>query len=495
MFKKIIITLAVIFLFSGQMVKAETYEEEKIRQYDIKIKINKDATFDVEEKIVYDFDITEDRHGIYRNIPVDYGQSFTDPKIYITNIKVSDENGEPYNFVQSRDGNNLNIKIGEAGVIVAGIKTYVISYNVKNALTFFETFDELYWNVIGTDWSVPIYNPMIEVILPEMIPIDGVKISCYTGSYGENGSCLYRFDEAEDNQVKKIVFNDPKLLEPYNGLTFAISWPKNFVAYPTQEEKMLRLFSIYGYLVIPMIAFVVMFRLWWKRGRDPKGRGVGVAEFEAPKNFTPATVGSLIQEDCVLKDISAEIIELAVLGYLKIKRVEKDKLIGKSETFEIRAVNKDRSGLKNYQVKILDGLFESGDVRRLDQKDTKFYQALTEAKSDIMKSLVSDGYIKKNPMTVKVIYMIIAAVFIFAFIPLAMYVGVVGVLSMAATGIIIGSIGYFMPAKTLNGVYAKEHILGLKKYLEVAEKDRLEFHNAPEKSLEIFEKLLPFAIA
>jgi uncharacterized membrane protein YgcG len=40
-----------------------------------------------------------------------------------------------------------------------------------------------------------------------------------------------------------------------------------------------------------------------------------------------------------------------------------------------------------------------------------------------------------------------------------------------------------------------QHLDGLKLYLGVAEKDRLAFHNAPEKNPQLFEKLLPYAIA
>ena len=52
-----------------------------------------------------------------------------------------------------------------------------------------------------------------------------------------------------------------------------------------------------------------------------------------------------------------------------------------------------------------------------------------------------------------------------------------------------------MPKRTEKGVRAREHILGLKRYLEVAEKDRMNFHYAPKKNPQTFEKLLPFAIA
>lgn len=54
--------------------------------------------------------------------------------------------------------------------------------------------------------------------------------------------------------------------------------------------------------------------------------------------------------------------------------------------------------------------------------------------------------------------------------------------------------GLIMPARTKKGAEAREYLAGLKLYLTVAEKDRLEFHNAPEKNPQVFEKLLPYAI-
>ena len=50
------------------------------------------------------------------------------------------------------------------------------------------------------------------------------------------------------------------------------------------------------------------------------------------------------------------------------------------------------------------------------------------------------------------------------------------------------------PQISEKGVATKEWLEGLKKYIEVAEKERMEFHNAPEKTVEHFEALLPYAI-
>ena len=54
--------------------------------------------------------------------------------------------------------------------------------------------------------------------------------------------------------------------------------------------------------------------------------------------------------------------------------------------------------------------------------------------------------------------------------------------------------GAVMPRKTAKGVEAKEYLFGLKKYISVAEVRRIEFHNAPKKTPQHFEELLPFAM-
>ena len=52
-----------------------------------------------------------------------------------------------------------------------------------------------------------------------------------------------------------------------------------------------------------------------------------------------------------------------------------------------------------------------------------------------------------------------------------------------------------MKAPTLLGRRLMDRIDGFKLYLEVAEKDELNFANPPEKTPELFERYLPYAIA
>ena len=74
-------------------------------------------------------------------------------------------------------------------------------------------------------------------------------------------------------------------------------------------------------VVLPLIVLAVCLYLWYTRGRDPKGRGIIIAN-TIRRNLTPAEVGTIVDEHAQNKDITAEIIYLATQGYLKIKQIE-----------------------------------------------------------------------------------------------------------------------------------------------------------------------------
>src|SRR4029077_13113687 len=55
--------------------------------------------------------------------------------------------------------------------------------------------------------------------------------------------------------------------------------------------------------------------------------------------------------------------------------------------------------------------------------------------------------------------------------------------------------GRLVRAYTVEGRKLADEIEGFKLFLTVTEKDRLAFHNPPEKTPELFERMLPFALA
>lgn len=486
---KIIFTFLMAVFFVLDVVGAQAQMAEKIDDYAVEVKINRDATIDIIETIQYDFGANQ-KHGIFRNIPFKYKARGGNFKLRLLNFSVKDENGMAYNFTKTKSGNETVVKIGDVDKFVSGRKTYVIGYTVDRAINYFDNFDELYWNGIGTEWNVAIENSSIKVFLPESISDSDLQISCYVGSGGSTEKCL----DFENRGEGEIYFTSRRL-NPLEGFTFAVGFPKGIVREPSVGEKILETVKDNWVAAVPFLVFFILLYLWWTRGRDPKGRETIIAQYDAPDNFTPIEVGIIINERSDAKDVSAQIIHLAIKGYLKIEQIENKILIFSSRDYKLEKLKEVDDNLKDFEKKIMYGLFRKGNVANISDLKNKFYKDVKKANDDAYKNLVVAGYFVKNPNTVRTFYSVIGGIALFLgfFVPTFLQDGFFAA-AFTISGIMIILFGIAMPRKTKKGVLAREHILGLKEYLSVAEKDRINFHNAPEKTPEHFEKLLPFAM-
>jgi uncharacterized membrane protein YgcG len=70
--------------------------------------------------------------------------------------------------------------------------------------------------------------------------------------------------------------------------------------------------------------------------------------------------------------------------------------------------------------------------------------------------------------------------------------------AFSATCVLIGIASYIVRPRmhklTQQGFEAERHLMGLYRYIDMAEKERVAFHNAPEKTPETFERFLPYAM-
>lgn len=264
--------------------------------------------------------------------------------------------------------------------------------------------------------------------------------------------------------------------------------------------------------VLPLVLFILttvgLFWNWWTRGRDHEGRATVIPQYEAPDNLTAGEVGVLVDQKVHRHDISATIIQLAVRGYIHITKEEKKKLLGivTQDDYTLRKEKsfsaEDAPELQPHERKILQGIFGKKEEVSLADLTNKFSKHLPKIKEHLYDSVVKHGYFTKHPDKVRELWRAVAIVVFLLSNGFALYLATiidssVYLVTFVLMGIQVLVYSFIMPKRTKKGTEAHQHVLGLKKFLQVTEEERMKFHFAPEKiqsSKELFEELLPYAM-
>jgi len=159
------------------------------------------------------------------------------------------------------------VKIGRSNEYVNGQQTYVITYQVENALLFLRDHDELYWNVTGNMWKAMIQEATADVFLDTKELSRQLWAAAYTGVYGSTESeCVFKTTE------NRGTFSTQRRLNPGEGFTIAFGWDRELLAPPSSWKKFLWAMNPgeNWVFLIPVFSLLVMTGLWFWRGRDPK---------------------------------------------------------------------------------------------------------------------------------------------------------------------------------------------------------------------------------
>jgi len=157
---------------------------EKIISFHSDIDIDKNSGLMVTEKIKVKSLGDEIKKGIFRMFPLSRNLNNRTQKIKYDIISVK-KNGIDEDFKKEIEDGFLKIYIGSKDIILQpDVYDYEIKYKTENQIGFFDNYDELYWNVNGNAWGFPIDSVSATVTLPNGAAI--VQNSCYKGAYGNN---------------------------------------------------------------------------------------------------------------------------------------------------------------------------------------------------------------------------------------------------------------------------------------------------------------------
>ena len=528
--------------------------EERILSYDSQIAIQGDGTLDVTETILVRVENVAINHGIYRDFPTRYrathgrrvrvGFELTDTLL--------DGQSEP-NKIDTR-ANGVRIRIGSPDhTVPPGEHRYTIRYRATRMIGRFDGYDELYWNVTGNGWDFPIDQASATITLPA--PARFGQRAAYTGPQGSTEQAA----RVTAERPGSIRFETTRQLYSREGLTVAAAFPKGVVAEPSESTRLGWLLSDWAPPLAGAAGLAgilgYLFYAWNRVGRDPRP-GTVVPLFSPPDALSPAAMRYIVEQKLDNRAFAASLVDAAVKGHVRLVEEDGGWFSGNERRVERRDLP-DARPLEATEQRSLNALVGPGESLVMEQKNHATFSAAKKSLSEGFAEaydgkmflrnygwvgaavaifvaalwLAASAVVWAEGATTKLLVLLSAtgfaiAALVFHAAPndkgasrclLHLIAAIVGGIAVVAgfpvipdaltTGnwipLAIPLIGlpvvlssfFWMPAPTREGRGVLDRIAGFKQYLSITERDRLDRMQAPEDTLQLFERYLPYAIA
>ncbi|NRQ13828.1 DUF2207 domain-containing protein [Ensifer sesbaniae] len=531
--------------------------EEVFSAYRSVIDVAKDGTMTVTETITATVEGNKIRRGIYRDLPLTFTDAKGKrSKVDFKLLSVErDGDEEPYRTESISGG--IRIYTGSAEVFLEpGEHTFQFTYETGRQIRFFDDHDELYWNVTGTEWDFPIDEASATVTLPAGVRAEALDF--FTGGYGATGKDARAWRDGSEIFFASTRRLDPRegltiaIKMPKGSIDRPSSSQEN--AWWLRDHLALVIAGV-GLVVV----LLYYGQAWLRVGRDPDrgvmvprwdppdGISPALVNYIDNKGFSgegwtalsAAALNLAVKGHVVLEDLKNAIViaatgekgdeklptgEAAVMkavngagGKLTIDRAHGTRVQATGADFR-SAMEREHRGkyyLENtgyvvagviLSVLAVAAVFFFGDLSEdslplvivpvfiaffVSILAVSFGKSLRREKSLMSRimSIVVVAFIGFVAFTI--FSAILAAVFYSAAetdeLPLLFVIGAI---------VLVNVLFFFlMGAPTPLGTRMMDGIDGLRQYMTLAEKDRMNMQGAPEMSPRHFETLLPYAVA
>ncbi len=525
---------------------------EHILSFHSDINISKDAEVTVKEKIKVYASGAEIRRGIFRSLPL--WRNINEKKVRITYDIISvRRDGAKEDYHTEKTGSDLGIYFGNKDHILSpGFYEYELTYKTANQIGFFKDYDEFYWNVNGNLWNFKVDQISAKVTLPETAEI--TQNSCYTGNYGttksdcevnktSNNSLEWSAKNLQENEgltiavgFKKGIFAPPPppgFLEKYGILTVLLLSALFLMAY------FLTTWRKYG---IDPEKPIVYPQFNAPQNLSPASLGFLEREYYTDKMITAAIVSLAVKG--YIKIVEDDKRVLGIFGgkeYTLNRLKDADQTLPKEEINLMNTLFPGNSGTIAFTGKYNSKIEHAvNDFKAsLDFQHNKFLKKGNNSKKLILPALAilalyAGGLFLSYRLSYNDIYLgigifygivsvILAIVFAVSFTKYKIAKWLFGVLAIGIGVLLIGLLSidknlnanlnfyacylflyfgfvgfvlyqYLIKQPTPEKLETQSLIDGFKMYLGTAEEKTLQFHNPPQMTPEVFEKMLPYAM-
>ncbi|TDD71163.1 DUF2207 domain-containing protein [Actinomadura darangshiensis] len=479
---------------------------ERVLKDHVVLTAGQGGTVKVKETIVYRF---AGHDGFRRTFPTRTHESLSEDRVYkLENLRAGSPDGGPSKVASSEGETTTTVTVSGGGKLT-GDRTVVLEYDLRGAITRQGAAEELRWPVIG-GWKVPLDEAKATVDGDAMIR----SVNCFTGPIGSTIGCTQYYTNHTHTQG---VYAQQGML-PGEYLTVVAGLPAGTTgghALYERRHTLATAFSVNGVtggalaglLVLLLGGLAVLYLL---RGRDKRvvekkaAEGdqapLAGAEFEPPDGVRPGQIGTLIDEQADVIDVTATIVDLAVRGYLLIE--EEDRARTGRLDWTLRRLDRPQVDLLPYERILLDALLTAPDgtgrdAVKLSELGGTFATKLAQVRSAMYDDVVKQGWFARRPDTVRSRWTIAGI--------LVTLLGIAGTVALAFTTewalaglalIIAGAAlaygGQYMPAKTARGATVLAHTIGFRMFLE---RGALAGDAAASRQrIALFSRFLPYAV-
>ncbi|WP_428606773.1 DUF2207 domain-containing protein [Sedimenticola sp.] len=295
------------------------FAQERILDYFSDIQVQHDGSLVVEEQIQVRAEGNKIKRGIFRDFPTDYKDRLGNHyKVDFELLEVRrDGHTEP--FHTEAQSNGIRIYAGSKNVFLKpGEYRYTLRYRTHRQLGFFADHDELYWNVTGNGWDFPIERAGARVTLPPDVPTDTIRVEGYTGPKGAQGQ---QYSARVDSNGDALFETTAPLPIHHGLTLVTSWPKGHVIEPDTQQRLTWFLNDNRGFLIAGggiLLLLAYFTAIWYRVGRDPE-MGVIIPLYTPPKGYSPAAMRFIQQMGYDHQTFGAAVVNMAVNGYLKIK--------------------------------------------------------------------------------------------------------------------------------------------------------------------------------
>lgn len=374
----------VAFAAFGALMATRVAAQEKryaIDAYDVALAVQPDGSYRVTERLAYRFEGGTFTFA-YRDVPMRFIGGLTLDSVTLNGRRLEDVR------VRAERGQE---HIRWAFPPTSGHAEFGLAYTVRGALFAHGVNDIVDWDAVGNEWTVPISNVRVAVLLPAALVRDSAGLTAPLGriSRTDDGWRVdYEYPQLPPRTAYRAIVSFPKVLAgrgdwPGTGTRVAGAAPRRSAgsSLPADYRWKLPLAIVLGFL--PGIWLLV---LWRGPRREETGAGQPPAPLQRAAAILPELSGG------PARVFGATLLDLAARGHLELRRTGSGRVFKQTK---VEAIRRDvpADPLSPFEREYLDELARYPTLDRFAMKGGRYRRRVL---ADMRRALIAEGLLEDH---------------------------------------------------------------------------------------------------